>query len=143
MIKILARNWKLSFRIKYFICGKRVILRCVVVVITTAQLHSTKPELRFYAGSNPACGMSEMCDTEDLWQWSWLEIRLNTFCWSVIPQKQFNIFIIIFISFLSLSFKIKTPSCIPGSLVQEKSLCLSLKLNLAAKNSSSCFSWKD
>ena len=25
-----------------------------VVVITTAQLHSTKPELRFCAGSNPA-----------------------------------------------------------------------------------------
>ena len=37
-----------------------------VVVITTAQLHSTKPELRFYAGSNPACGMSEIHDGEDL-----------------------------------------------------------------------------
>ena len=30
-----------------------------VVVVTTAQLHSTKPELRFWAGSNPACGMSD------------------------------------------------------------------------------------
>ena len=37
-----------------------------VVVIATAQLHSTKPELRFCAGSNPACGMSEIRDGEDL-----------------------------------------------------------------------------
>ena len=39
---------------------------CGVVVITTAQLHSTKPELRFYAGLNPACGMPEIRDDEDL-----------------------------------------------------------------------------
>ena len=38
------------------------------VVITTAQLHSTKPELRFCAGSNPACGMLKILDGEDLWQ---------------------------------------------------------------------------
>ena len=37
-----------------------------VVVITTAQLHSIKPELRFFAGSNPACGVSEIRDGEDL-----------------------------------------------------------------------------
>ena len=37
-----------------------------VVVITTAQLHSTKPELRFCACSNPACGMLEVCNGEDL-----------------------------------------------------------------------------
>ena len=37
-----------------------------VVVITTAQLHSTKPELRFCAGSNPAHGVSEIRDGEDL-----------------------------------------------------------------------------
>ena len=37
-----------------------------VVVITTAQLHSTKPELRFYAGSNPALGGLETRDGEDL-----------------------------------------------------------------------------
>ena len=29
-----------------------------VVVITTAQLHSTKPELRFCAGLKSACGVS-------------------------------------------------------------------------------------
>ena len=41
-----------------------------VVVITTAQLHSTKPELRFCAGSNPARDVSEIRDGEDIWQWS-------------------------------------------------------------------------
>ena len=33
-----------------------------VVVITPAQLHSTKPELRFCAGSNPPHDMSEICN---------------------------------------------------------------------------------
>ena len=42
------------------------VYRHSVVVITTAQLHSTKPELRFCAGSNPACGVSEIQDGEDL-----------------------------------------------------------------------------
>ena len=37
-----------------------------VVVITTAQLHLNKPELRFCAGSNPARGVSEIRDGEDL-----------------------------------------------------------------------------
>ena len=37
-----------------------------VVVITTAQLHSTKLELRFWAGSNPVRGVSEIHDGEDL-----------------------------------------------------------------------------
>ena len=36
------------------------------VVITTAQLNSIKPELRFCAGSNPARGVSEIRDGEDL-----------------------------------------------------------------------------
>ena len=60
-----------------------------VVGITTAQLHSTKPELRFCAGSNPACDVSEIRDGEDPWQWSRLEIRLNAFRRSTISQKQF------------------------------------------------------
>ena len=34
---------------------------------------------------------------ECLSQWSWLEIKLNTFCWSTIPQKQFIIIIILII----------------------------------------------
>ena len=66
---------------------------CGVVVITTAQDHSTKPELRFCAGSYPARGVSEIRDGEDLWQWSRLEIRLNAFRRSTIPQKQFIIII--------------------------------------------------
>ena len=37
-----------------------------VVVINTAQLHPTKPKPRFCAGSNPARGMSEIPDGEDL-----------------------------------------------------------------------------
>ena len=61
------------------------------MVITTAQRHSKKPELRFNAGSNPASGMLEICNVEDLWQWSQLEIRLNAFLWSTIPLKQFII----------------------------------------------------
>ena len=56
-----------------------------VVVITTAQLHSTKPELRFCIGSNPARGVSEIHDGEDLWHWFGLEIRLNAFRPSTIP----------------------------------------------------------
>ena len=37
-----------------------------VVVITTAQLHSSKLELSLCADSNPARGVSEICDGEDL-----------------------------------------------------------------------------
>ena len=45
---------------------KVIMWRRGVVVITTAQLHSTKPELRFCTGSNPAHGVSEIHDGEDL-----------------------------------------------------------------------------
>ena len=55
--------------------------------ITTVQFHSTKSEFRFCVGSNPARDVSEICDGEDLWQWSWLQIRLKAFCQSTIPQK--------------------------------------------------------
>ena len=37
-----------------------------VVVMNIAQLPSTKSELRFCAGSNPACDVSEIHDGEDL-----------------------------------------------------------------------------
>ena len=37
-----------------------------VVVTATVQLHSSKSELRFCASSNPACGVSEIHDGEDL-----------------------------------------------------------------------------
>ena len=65
--------------------------RCrVVMVMTTAQLHSTKPELRLCASSNPAPVVSEIREGEDLWQWLRMEIRLNAFRRSIIPQKQFK-----------------------------------------------------
>ena len=44
----------------------RVLWRRDVVVITTAQLHLTKPELRLCADINPACGVPEIRDGEDL-----------------------------------------------------------------------------
>ena len=52
-----------------------------------------KSELRFCAGSNPARGVSEIRDGEDLWQWSRLKIRLKAFRRSTIPQKPFIIII--------------------------------------------------
>ena len=76
---------------------KGVLFAHHIVVITTAQLHSSKPELRFCAGPNPACGVSEIRDGENLWQWSGLEIRLNAFHRSTTPQKQFIIIIIVII----------------------------------------------
>ena len=46
-----------------------------LVVITTAQLHSTKSKLRFCTDSKPAWGVLEICYGANLWQWSRLEIR--------------------------------------------------------------------
>ena len=44
-----------------FLMMLSVILSCSgVVVITTAQLHSNKPEIRFSTGANPAHSMSEI-----------------------------------------------------------------------------------
>ena len=68
-----------------------------VVVTTTAQLHSTNPELRFYTISNSARGMLGIRGGEDLWQWSRLEQSPNTFRRSTIPRKQLMIIIIIII----------------------------------------------
>ena len=58
------------------------------MVITTAELQSTKPGLRLSAGSSPARGVSKIQDGEDLWQCSRLEIRLNAFRQSTVtPNK--------------------------------------------------------
>ena len=43
-----------------------IIVALFVVVITTAQLHPSKPKLRICAGPNPARGVSEICDSENL-----------------------------------------------------------------------------
>ena len=37
-----------------------------VVAVITAHLHSIKPELRFYAGSNPACDVWNISIGENL-----------------------------------------------------------------------------
>ena len=58
-----------------------------VVVITTVQLHSTKPELWFNAGSNPPRSMSEILQWWAFLTWSRLEIGLNVFRWLTISQK--------------------------------------------------------
>ena len=47
-----------------------------------------QPELRFCASSKPACGVSEIRNGENLWQWFRLDIRLNAFRWSTIPHHQ-------------------------------------------------------
>ena len=57
----------------------------------TAQLHSKKHEVRLCASSNPTCSVLKIHDGKDRWQRSWLEIRLNAFRQSTIPQKQFII----------------------------------------------------
>ena len=62
-----------------------------LVVITTAQRLSIQPELKFCTGSNPACGVSEICEGENLQQWPRPEIRLKAFGRLTIPQKQFII----------------------------------------------------
>ena len=58
-----------------------------VVVIITVQLHSTKPELWFNAGSNPPRSMSEILQWWAFLTWSRLEIGLNVFRWLTISQK--------------------------------------------------------
>ena len=55
---------------------------------TAAQLPSKNSEFEFCARPNPARGMLEIWNGENLWQWSQLEIRRNAFRRSAIPQKQ-------------------------------------------------------
>ena len=65
--------------------------------VTIAQLHSTKPELKFCTGSNPAQGMSEVCDGESL---TMAPARNKAKCLSSVKhntKKQFIIIIIIII----------------------------------------------
>lgn len=57
------------------------------MVVTTAQFHLIKPELRVCAGLNPAYSMSEISNCEDLQQWSQLEIMLIAFRRSTVLQK--------------------------------------------------------
>ena len=54
------RNWKLSIKVKQCLPSVSLNWHCRVVVIITAQLHSTIPELRLCTSSNPARCMSEI-----------------------------------------------------------------------------------
>ena len=54
----------------------RIYLWCRgVVAITIVQLHSTKSEFIFCVSSNSALSVSEICNVEILWPWSWLDIK--------------------------------------------------------------------
>ena len=56
-------------RIRFFFMLKNYLLEIpLLVVISTAQLYLTKPEIRFCAGSNPARCVSEIRNCKDLWQ---------------------------------------------------------------------------
>ena len=96
--KIIENNWSLLRKLKNqrreVFCvvrrkGGTVLSSCIstdsigchcdLVVIPTAQLHSVEPEPRFCACSNPVCDMSEIYNSDNLWQWSQLELRLNDF----------------------------------------------------------------
>ena len=55
---IFGLNKKIYFELKLWRRG--------VVVITAAQLHSTKSGHRFCVDANPADGVSEICDGENL-----------------------------------------------------------------------------
>ena len=53
-------------KVQFNILSVKIFWRRGVVVITTAQFHSTKPGLRFCTGSNPAHSLLEIRDGEDL-----------------------------------------------------------------------------
>ena len=57
---------ELIFERRDSISNQAVFCSRGVVVITTAQLHSTKPEPRFCADLNPARDVSEIRNGEDL-----------------------------------------------------------------------------
>ena len=79
----------------YFVIIKsqKLVRNVIAIKIKLAQwlslLHNfIQPNLN--SDSNPARGVSENRDGEDLWQWSQLEIKLNAFRRSTIPKKQFR-----------------------------------------------------
>ena len=42
-----------------------IMAPCSILVITTTQLHSSKPSLRFCTGLNPALSVQEVCNDEN------------------------------------------------------------------------------
>ena len=65
--------------------------RISVFRITTTQLHSTNPELKFCASSIPVYGMLDICDSKNLCEWSRLEKRLDAFRSSTVPFHKNNL----------------------------------------------------
>ena len=63
---IFCNDWNFFSNVKYSL--KKLSLNSCrgVVVIAAAQLHSIKPDLRFCTGSDPAGGVLENRDDEDL-----------------------------------------------------------------------------
>ena len=98
--------------------------------VTNARLYSPRPEHRFCAGLNPARGTSEICDNENLLQWSRMEIRLDMHRRSTIQQKQFIIFIVIWSSHRRCSVRKVFLEISQNS--HEKNLCQSLFFNKVA-----------
>ena len=60
-------------------CFSNILLLKTNCLVSTLVGHwsKSKPELRFCATSNPDPGVSEICDSECLWQLSRLDIRLH------------------------------------------------------------------
>ena len=75
-----------------------------VVDYTTAQIYSTKSELKFYAGSNPAHGVSKICDGENPWQWPRLGKRWKRLLSVKYSSKVINITIIVIINSFTVFF---------------------------------------
>ena len=59
------------------------------MIITAVYLHPKKSELRLSTGINPTRSIFEICNNENLWQWSWLDLRLNAFSWLTTPSNNF------------------------------------------------------
>lgn len=51
----------------------------VVVSSCSSHHYCKKPELGFYAISNHACDVSEVCNVENIWKWSRIEIIFKVF----------------------------------------------------------------
>ena len=108
----------LQFYIQKVLCyvRKQYIMAYIVVPWCSSYHYCTTS---FCTGSNTAHGMLDIHDGEDLWQWSWqwswLEIRLNAFCQSTIPQKQS--IIITFVFFLILRHQVLVDKCALRSII--------------------------
>ena len=72
--KVTSSNFNLKLDLNGSLCTTLCVIELdsvwifpgSILVASTAQLHSSKPELKFSAGSNLACGVSEIRDGEDL-----------------------------------------------------------------------------